>query len=143
MPPGQVQLSQAADQVKALLEGAYADWYSSIALRQPDGPGPSARSALVVYRIPHPALDEAVRKLVPGLPVLFVDAKYSDKQTRQFENQISFGYWKDLGLQINMLGCDDGVCTIGVDDPDKWRAALQAEYGADRIIVIKQGAVAG
>ena len=60
------------------------------------------------------------------------------------QNQISYGYWRDQGLQINSVDCDfDGRCTIGVDDPDKWRAALQAEYGADRVIVVKQGPAAG
>ena len=47
---------------------------------------------------------------------------------------------QDRGLQINTLSCDfDGVCTFGVDKPDKWRAALEAEYGKGKVVVVQQG----
>ncbi|NUR60756.1 MAG: hypothetical protein HOV87_19150 [Catenulispora sp.] len=140
MPPGQNTLDSAIERVQPMLQKDYADWFSTFALQQPSGPNDKTEYALLVYRIPHPALDEAVRKALPDIKVVFVDAKISAKQHDALMNSVSFGYWKDRGLQINSLSCDfNGVCTFGVDDPDKWRAALEAEYGKAKVIVEKQG----
>lgn len=142
MPPGQNALDAAADRVRAMLQKDYADWFATIGVQQPSGPNDKTEYALMAYRVPHAALDEAVRKAVPDVKVMFVDAKLNAKQQEALMNSVSYGYWRDRGLQINMLECDfQGVCTFGVDDPDKWRAALEAEYGKGKVVVAKEGPV--
>jgi hypothetical protein len=140
MPPGQNGLDAAADQIRPMLQHDYGDWFASIAFQQPSGPNDSTPYALEVLRIPHPALDAAVRKALPTVKVVFVDTKLNATRQQALMNSISFGYWRDQGLQINTLGCDfNGVCTFGVDDPDKWRRALEAKYGKANVIVVHQG----
>lgn len=140
MPPGQNTLDAAIERIRPMLLKDYSDWFAGFALQQPSGPNDKTEYALLVYRIPHPALDEAVRKALPDTKVVFVDTKINAKQHDALMNSVSFGYWKDRGLRINTLSCDfNAVCTFGVDDPDKWRAALEAEYGKDKVIVEKQG----
>ncbi|NUP50495.1 MAG: hypothetical protein HOW97_24770 [Catenulispora sp.] len=139
MPPGQNGLDAAADRIRPMLQKDYADWFATIALQQPSRPDDKTEYALLVYRVPHPALDDAVRKAIPDTKVLFVDTKLNLKQHDALMNSVSFGYWRDRGLQINTLGCDfDGVCTFGVEDPDKWRSALEAKYGKGKVIVEKE-----
>ncbi|MFD0639183.1 hypothetical protein [Catenulispora yoronensis] len=140
MPPGQNTLLTAAESIRPMLARDYADWFAAIAFQQPKSPDDKTEYALLVYRVPHPALDDAVRSALPTTKVVFVDTKLNLEQQRALTNSVSFGYWRDQGLTINTLGCDfDGVCTFGVDDPAKWRAALEAKYGKAKVVVIKQG----
>jgi hypothetical protein len=143
MPPDQNTLDAAADKVKPMLTTTYADWYTGVALQQPDGPGSSVQSALMIYRIPHPALDAAVRAALPGLTLIFVDAPYNAANIQQLQDRIAslMEPGKTKGFTINGVSCDfSGVCTIGVDNLDKATGPLAAEFGTARIKIVQQAA---
>lgn len=145
-PPGQPALDDAAQKVTTELKAKYANWYSGIALQQPMGPDDKTPYALLIYRIPNPALDAAAQAAAPTTKLIFVDVKYSFAQCDAVATKVKddIKYWQSRGLTINTWGCQRGLVYIGVTRPDQWQAALTARYGADAIVVEQAGpAVAG
>jgi hypothetical protein len=136
-PPGQPALDVAAHDVETALKAKYANWYSGLAVQEPLGPDDKTPYALLIYRIPNPALDAAAQAAAPDTKIIFFDAKYSFVQCDALDTEVTndHKYWAGQGLTINSWGCKNGLVTIGVTVPDKWKAALTARYGADRISV--------
>lgn len=141
-PPGQNALDDAAHAVEPMLKHDFASSYAGLELQQPTGPADKTPYALVIYRIPSPGLDAAVRRALPTTNVVFKNAKYNALDAQQTVNKISadVSYWQSKGLRINVYGpWLDGRVQIGIDDPAKWTAAIAARYGADRVVVNRVG----
>lgn len=138
-PPGQNALDDAVQKVKTAVSGKYAKWYSGIALQQPVGPKDQTPYAVLVYRVPNPALDAAAQAASPTTKMIFIDTKYSAVQCDAVQAKVSkdVGYWKSRGLSLNGWGCQNGLVDIGITDPAAWKSALDARYGADVIEVEK------
>lgn len=136
-PPGQPALDDAAQKVKTALTAKYANWYSDIAVQEPIGPNDKTPYALLIYRVPNPALDAAARAAAPTTKLVFIDTTRSAAQCDAALAEVSkdLEYWRSRGLRMNSWGCQEGLVHIGIDQPATWKSALTARYGAEAIVV--------
>ncbi|MFK3981918.1 hypothetical protein ACI2K4_16270 [Micromonospora sp. NPDC050397] len=92
-------LDQAANDVDGLLKSKYAQWYAGKVLENPG-------RTMVIYRKPGSDLDQAVRGLVSGVQVRFVDALLSEREMLALTERVMADatYWREQGVSVTGAG---------------------------------------
>lgn len=99
---------------------------------------------VLVYRLPDPALDQAVRTAAGTTSVNFRTAVASFAQMRALQDRIHFadaGYWRSQHLSIEGTLTDDGRLDVAVDKPAKVQKLLDARYGKGLTVAVKPSQV--
>ncbi|OAA23216.1 hypothetical protein UG55_10394 [Frankia sp. EI5c] len=96
-------------------------------------------ATLVVYRRPGGDLDNAVRAVAGGVPVVFQDAPHTWAELAALAARIQadLPYWRDRGLPIwSVASRHDGTgVEVGGPAGDRLPAAVRARYGDAPIII--------
>ena len=94
-PDDDIALRAAVELVRPRLEGEFSDAYAGLTVDR------QAR-AIVVYRLPRPGLDEAIRADVADVDVVFRPARYSLAEMRRTVDAVlrERAYWQRRGVTI-------------------------------------------
>ena len=128
-------LSAAADTVDRIVQASYRDWYAGTVL---DHGG----STMTVYRKPGSDLDAAVRRAVPGVAVVFRDAKLSRTEMQALVDRImaDTGYWRDRGVTVNGSGpLEDGSGVSVMTEAGSAREAAELTRHYGQTVVVSAG----
>lgn len=125
--------SRTAQDIGTYAEAAFPNTYTGVALA-------ADQRTILVYRIPDPALDSAVRARFPATPLRFVDARYSHQRLQALARRITadIPFWNSHGIRITLVGpaADGSAVTVGTPDPATASSPIYARYGRDAITII-------
>lgn len=99
---------------------------------------------LVIYRLPDPGLDAAVREANPGATVVLRPAKYSLREMKRIRDRVmnDAAYWQKRGIEIRSGAPSPtgaGAVIGTAEGTSAERAMLVEHYGTGAIIVKKAG----
>ncbi|XVV06885.1 hypothetical protein ACQPW3_16495 [Actinosynnema sp. CA-248983] len=119
-------LQSAAQALEPMLKQKFRGTYSGLEVNGADG-------AIVVYRVPDEALDDAARAAAPDVRLTFKDAVYPLSKMEDVVERLNADaeYWKTQGVQLTTWGpASDGsgvnVTTVAGESD---RAKLVERYG--------------
>jgi hypothetical protein len=122
--PGQVEAAVLVDRVSEYLRQTYPGQYAGVTL---DG------SKLVVYRVPSPTLDQALRAEFPTAPLELRDAAHSARRLEALAQRVTddIDYWTRRGVPITTVTArsDGSAVEVGTTDLQKATAELPERYG--------------
>jgi hypothetical protein len=132
-------LTAAAGTVEPFLRASFGDSFAGLVL---DHPG----RTLIVYRLPDPDLDAAVRERVTTVRVVLRDAKQSLRQLEELAARVidDTDYWRDHGVTVNGAGPapdGSGVDVMTADGSPGDQQAMDERYGTGAVRVSPGSAV--
>lgn len=108
----------------------FPDQYAGVAVESP--------VRIVVYRVPSPRFDEALRREFSDVVLVLRDARYSQRELQSLTERIvgETEYWRAQGVDIHGVGPDfvRGVVEVVTSDAETARRLFAARYG-DRVAI--------
>src|SRR6266567_1711002 len=133
-PLSDTKLDSVALSLDKYCDSSFPDLYSGVAVRQ-------ANHSLLVYRRPAPGFDAIVSQRFSGTRISFSDARFSRKDLRQLAGQILTDEpsWRRRGVDIQTVTplVDGSAVQIGPPPATRAKVPLEAQYGPDRVRVVK------
>ncbi|MFG1892340.1 hypothetical protein ACGFIR_31340 [Micromonospora sp. NPDC049051] len=130
--PHQDSLGDAAAAVSEAGPRSWPQTYAGVELNL-DG------NELIVHRIPSdPAVDQAIRALVPTVRVRLADADHPERQLTAWHAEMISDrpYWHNRGITLHNIGTRTGECvTVGIDNPTRDAAVVIAYYAHQAICI--------
>lgn len=95
-PANDSVLDEAAQRVQPILDQTFPETFAGLVL---DHGG----HAMIIYRRPDSALDERIRRELPGVRIVFRDAQYSRADMQRFIQQLQAddARWRQRGIHLN------------------------------------------
>ena len=107
-PPsaGQQYLNEIADRLRELGRHRFPDAYAGVEVR-------AEENTVLLYRRDTPGIDQAVRAEMPGAPVVFRDAPYTDRELTAWADTVrrELPSWEASGAPVHSVVVrHDGTC---------------------------------
>lgn len=138
-PINQRALDDVATRLRPAAETRFADVFADLEMRH-------ETNRIRVFRKPSAAFDAWIRGEFAGVCVEMADARYSARELQNVADRVEadMKYWRNRGIQINVVGAGVDRITIGVDPAhlDDARRVMPGRYHPVLIVVEAQGPMA-
>jgi hypothetical protein len=95
---------------------------------------------IVVYRRPSAAMDAAVQRRFPEAPVVFHDARHSERELKGLAERIAGDseYWRKLGVKLDSVGprADGSAVEVATHEVARARQLFLERYGQAPVVIV-------